>query len=390
MTIDLNQPENGNGKTAAAGFVRLIEDCIRQEASDLHLSAETPPYFRVHGRLQAAAEPLSAENVQQMALSLMQPRQREVFAEQQTLDLAYASPGGIRFRINVFRERGRVALSIRRLDDRFRTLAELHLPGEIGRLADLRDGLVLVTGPTGSGKTTTLATLLHEINRSRACHIITIEDPVEYVHHNEQSLVRQRELHSDVPSFAQAVRAALREDPDVILVGEMRDTETMRAAITAAETGHLVYSTLHTGDAVGAIDRMIGVFPAEEQQSVRQQLSMVLRAVVAQRLLPRFDGEGRVPAVELLKITNAVAHLIRSGKPQQIYSSIETGTAEGMQTLEHSLADLITRGLVDETAARRMARDGRILDARLRQANSNSSSNPTLGRSHGGFSRRTS
>lgn len=354
-------------------FRRLIERCVEVGASDLHLSADAPPHVRVHGRLQTIdMSPLSAELVDQMALAIMHPRQRDVYTQQQTLDLAYTPGSGARFRINVFRERGHTALAIRRLDDSFRTLQQLHLPPQIGELADLRDGLVLVTGPTGSGKTTTLATLIHQINLSRPCHIITIEDPVEYVHGNEQSLIRQRELYSDVPTFADAVRAALREDPDVILVGEMRDAETIRAAITAAETGHLVFSTLHTGDSVGAIDRMIGVFPAEEQTSLRHQLSMVLRAVIAQRLLPHRNGSGRVPAVEILKITTGVAHLIRTGKPQQIYSAIETGTADGMQTLEHALADLVLGGLVTEGDARQLARDGKLLDKRMQFAHERS------------------
>lgn len=347
-------------------FDKLIERCVQLGASDLHLSSGAPAYLRVHGRLEPLNDQvLAPELVDRMASELMHPRQRDVFEERQTLDLAYAIASGERFRINVFRQRGQVSLAIRRLDDTFRTLGELGLPIQIGELANLRDGLVLVTGPTGSGKTTTLATLINLINLSRACHIITVEDPLEYMHRNQKSLVQQRELYTDVPSFAEAVRAALREDPNVILVGEMRDTETMRAAITAAETGHLVFSTLHTGDAVGAIDRMIGVFPAEEQESVRQQLSMVLRAVVAQRLLPRTDGKGRVPAIELLKVTVAVAHLIRTGKPQQIYSAIETGGSYGMSTLEHSLAQLIQRGVVRKEDALRIARDERILEARI-------------------------
>ncbi|GIW79815.1 MAG: twitching motility protein PilT [Gemmatales bacterium] len=344
-----------------------LQLCVDQEASDLHLSGGAVPYLRLHGRLQPLDEPaLPAEEVHRLAVSLMQPKQRELFEKEQTLDLAYTLDENNRFRINVFRERGRTALAIRRLEQKFRTLEEWNLPPQLAELAELRDGLVLVTGPTGSGKTTTLATLLHQINLTRACHIITVEDPVEYIHRNERSLVQQRELYTDVPSFADAVRAAMREDPNVILVGEMRDVETMRAAITAAETGHLVYSTLHTGDAVGAIDRMLGVFPAEEQDSVRNQLSMVLRAVLAQRLLPNTDGDGRVPVVEILRVTTAVAHLIRTGKPQQIYSAIEVGTNLGMQTLEQALADLVRRRLVHLEDARRLARDPRLFEERLR------------------------
>jgi twitching motility protein PilT len=345
----------------------LLELCIKHEASDLHISSGDVPYFRVHGRLEPfEGKPLTALEVDELAHSLMNPQQAEVFKQELTLDLAHAQSEMQRFRINVYRERGRVAMAIRRLENRFRSIEEWGLPPVLGTFAELRDGLVLVTGPTGSGKTTTLATLIHQINLDRACHIITIEDPVEYIHHNVRSMVHQRELYSDVPTFAQAVRASLREDPDVILVGEMRDVETMRAAITAAETGHLVFSTLHTGDTVGAVDRMIGMFSGTEQESIRQQLSMVLKAVVAQRLLPTVDGEGRVPAVEILRITTAVAHLVRTGKPQQIYSSIEAGSELGMQTFEQALADLVTRGIVDISDASLLSRDGKLFAERLR------------------------
>lgn len=360
-------------------FQELLQRCIELQASDLHLSVRGLPMVRIHGRLQqldSAANKI--DGVEQMARAIMHPQQTTVFDRDQTLDLAMSLPSGERFRINVFRERGQMAVAVRRLDDRFRSLEELRLPSQLGRLAQLRDGLVLVTGPAGSGKTTTLATLIHQINTQRTCHILTVEDPIEYLHRNEQSLIHQRELYTDVPSFAQAVRASLREDPDVLLVGEMRDVDTMRAAITAAETGHLVFSTLHTGDAVGALERMVGVFPGEEQESVRQQLSMVLRAVVAQRLLPCADAQGRVPAVEILIVTPAVANLIRTGKPQQIYSTIESGSAEGMQTIEHALAQLVAGRTVGVDDARRLARDRQIFEKRLALLQSQSS---TTGRS---------
>ena len=225
---------------------------------------------------------------------------------------------------------------------------------------------MIVTGPTGSGKTTTLATLLDAIHSRRPCHILTIEDPVEYVHRSSVGLVRQREVNTDVPSFAAGLRAALREDPDVILIGEMRDVETIRAAVMAAETGHLVYSTLHSGDTVGAIERLIGALPSEEQNTVRHQLSMVLRAVVAQRLLKRADGKGRVPAVEILLATTAVQNLIRTGRSQAIYSAIEAGVAHGMQTFERSLADLVARGKAHAAEARSLTRDEKAFEERLR------------------------
>jgi len=347
-------------------FTSWLSHCARRGASDLHLSAEQPPYLRVQGQLERMdAEPISGEGLNDLVMDLLSPQQRQVFQTRQTLDFSYALDDQTRFRINVFRERGRTAVAVRRLEQTFHCLQEWGLPPQLEELAELRDGLVIVTGPTGSGKTTTLSTLIHQINLSRETHIITIEDPVEYIHANHRSLIRQRELYTDVPDFAQAVRAALREDPDVILVGEMRDAETIRAAITAAETGHLVFTTLHTGDAVGAIDRMTGVFSGDEQQALRHQLSMVLRAVVAQRLMPTADG-GRAAAVELLRVTAAIGNLIRTDKPQQIYSLMETGTGQGMQTLEQSLAELVVTGRVDEDAARTMARDIASFNDRLR------------------------
>lgn len=345
----------------------LLRQCIEMEASDLHLTAEGIPTLRIHGRLSAIeGSALSADVLEAMARAIMNSKQLMVFEKEQSLDMACSLNKGERFRINVFRERGKVAMSIRRMEDTLHTIEDLNLPLQLEELAELKDGLVLVTGATGSGKTTTLAALIHRINLTRACHILAIEDPVEYIHTNCKSLIHQRELYSDVPSFAQAIRAALREDPDVILVGEMRDLETMRAAVTAAETGHLVFSTLHTGDAVGALNRIVGAFPSDEQEMMRQQLSMVLRAVAAQKLLPGRRGAERVPAVEILRVTQAVAHLIRTGKAQQLYTLMETGQAHGMQTLEQSLGRLVMDGLVSLEEARRAARDVNALNTWIR------------------------
>ena len=321
---------------------KLLEACVTKSASDLHLSVNAPPYFRIHGRLRAEAQvaPLNRETLETMVGSLMNSAQRDHFQKFNALDLAYALPSGRRFRINLFQERHGVAVAARLLDEKIRTFTELELPRQLEKFSDLIDGLVLFTGPTGSGKSTSLAAILDRINRTQERHILTIEDPIEYLHTNQLSLVRQRELHNDVDTFANAVRSALREDPDVVLVGEMRDIETMRTAITLAETGHLVFSTLHTGSAVGALDRLVGAFPANERDGLCQQLSMTLRAVVAQRLLPRQDTPGRVPAAEILMVTSAVANLIRNYKPQQIYSAMESGTAHGMQTMEHCLANM--------------------------------------------------
>ena len=348
-------------------FEKLLRHCIEIGASDLHLSARTCPMVRIHGLLKALTAAGISPDLDQTVEAIMNPRQRKVFEQEQTLDLAYALPSGERFRVHIYRERGEAAVAVRKLESRFRTFEELSLPPQLKELSDLRDGLVLITGPTGSGKTTTLAAQINRINMTRSCHIVTVEDPVEYLHQNIKSLIRQRELYTDVPSFAQAVRASLREDPDVILIGEMRDLETTRAAITAAETGHLVFSTLHTGDTVGALDRMIGLFPGWEQESARHQISMVLRAVAAQRLLPGRNGNGLLPAVEILRVTPAVANLIRTGRPQQIYSTIETGVSQGMQTLEQSLAGLIRKGLISPEDARSIARDWRTVEAHLRR-----------------------
>lgn len=352
-------------------FDTLLTRCVAEGASDLHLSAGVPPYLRLRGELRATGEEaLSAERLTAMTQAVLSAEHWQRLQAERGLDVAYtlsagASPTGERFRMNVYFERGHVALAVRRLNATIRSAQELHLPASLHTLAEFRDGLVLVTGPTGSGKSTTLATLIEEINRQRACHILTIEDPVEYVFQNCRALVHQRELGVDVRSFADAVRAALREDPDVILVGEMRDLETMRAAVTAAETGHLVFSTLHTGDAVGTLDRIAGAFPAGEQNYVRQQLSLTLRAVVTQHLLPAKGGRGRVPVLEILIVTPAVASLIRQNKPRQILSMMETGTGLGMQTLEQGLAQHVADGLIEMETARLLAREPEQLDRLL-------------------------
>lgn len=326
-------------------------------ASDLHISSDHPPAYRVNGRLLPSDRPpYSREEVLGMALAMMNPGQRQAFEHGYAADLGYSS-GGERYRVNVYRERGKVALAIRHLAGVLPTLAELGLPAPIQQLAGLKTGLVLVCGATGSGKSTTLAAVLNSINEQREAHIITVEDPVEFVYENKRSLVHQREVHTDVDDFAGAIRSALRQDPDVMLIGEMRDLETMRAAITAAETGHLVFSSLHSGDAVGVIERLVGAFPADEQEVVRQRVALTLRAVVAQHLLPTIDGTGRAPAVEILMVNTAVSNLIGSGRSKQIYSVIESGRAEGMQTLDQALAGLVADGRVDAELARSRSRD---------------------------------
>lgn len=344
----------------------VVAECIRRNASDIHISAGSRIYLRENGELVGFSdEILPAKIANEMIESLVNDQQREVLTREKCLDLAFFAPSGERFRGHVFHEKNGLSIAARKLESGFRPLAALRLPAVLAEFAQLKDGLVLFTGPTGSGKSTSLATLIHLINTTRSCHILTIEDPVEYVHENIRSLVRQRELYRDVRSFPEAVRASLREDPDVVLVGEMRDLDTMRAAITVAETGHLVFSTLHCGNAVGALDRLIGAFPSEEQDSLCQQLSMTLRAVVAQRLLPRKGGTGRVPAVEVLKVNKAVSNLIRNHKTEQLYTSMENGASDGMRTLEQSLVELCGENAVDEAVARRAAENGRVFERRM-------------------------
>lgn len=349
-------------------FRDLLNLSVELQASDIHLTSGCLPYMRLRNEVKSVAdEPFSPFAIEQIAMSMMTDSQRQVFDQNHTIDFAFFSDSGSRFRVNVYRQRGTVALCLRRLDEEFKSFDELTLPPQMSKLADYTHGLVLVTGPTGSGKSTTLATIINRINETRAHHIITIEDPIEYIHANKKSLVHQRELHCDVPTFADAVRAALREDPDVILVGEMRDRETTRAAIIAAETGHLVLSTLHTGDVVGSISRMISVFSAEEQDAVRNQLSRVLRAVVAQRLVHRVNGVGRAPAVEIMFVTSAIQNLIRTGDLTQIYSMMQTGNADGMLLLEQSLASLFAFGLIGHEEATQLVRDKNIFETRLRR-----------------------
>jgi twitching motility protein PilT len=339
-------------------FHSLLDSLPTNGASDLHLGAGRVAHARVHGELQACDErPWSAADLEDLAQALLDPPRQGALRQSGSADLGYGTASGYRYRINFFRSLGALALVARHLPERFASLAELMLPPGLKELAYLPSGLVLVTGVTGSGKSTTLATLIHEINAHMARHILTIEDPVEFVHKPVKSLISHRELGTDTPDFALAVRAAMREDPDVILVGELRDTETMRAALTAAETGHLVFSTLHTADAVGATERFIGAFPGEEQDLARHRLSLVMKAVVAQQLLPRADRKGRVPAVEILRGTTAVINLIASGRTSQLYSAMESGMELGMQTYDQSLTQLARDKLVAVELARPLARN---------------------------------
>jgi twitching motility protein PilT len=363
--------------------------CIADDASDLHLSAGLPPYLRIHGQL----DPVEGENVyapalvERLAAELARRAGREPLGPSGALDGAMTSAEGTRFRFNVYRRQGQLAIALRRLEERFRTLTELGLPDDLYSLCGMPDGLVVVAGQTGAGKSTTLAAMLDRINQTRRCHMITIEDPIEYLHTSSMSLVNQRQVGADTDSFYEALVASLRQDPDVILVGEIRDLNTIRTAITAAETGHLVFTTVHAGDCVGTIERLVSVFPADEQFGIRRQLSLVLRAVIAQHLLVS-DGttalrvgdsaaastnghdeptrrRGRVVASEILLVNSAVANLIATGKSAQIYSAMETSGHSGMRTLDEDLARLWSNGRISEPSATAMARNPQVLRDRF-------------------------
>lgn len=349
-------------------FQHLLDSLVEAKASDLHLAEGRSPCWRLHGDLAIMEDRVwSQAMLDELLEVLLSAKQKNDLVEKGTVDLGFSSKTGERFRINVFRSMNRPALVARHLPSKFLSFNELRLPESVRQLASLPDGLVLVTGITGSGKSTTLATIVNEINCSLPVHILTIEDPVEFMHTPNQAIVSHRELYTDVPDFASAVKASLREDPDVVLVGELRDTETMRAALTAAETGHLVFSTLHTADTSGAIERFIGGFPGDEQSVVRHRLALVLKAVVAQQLLPLNGRPGRVAAVEVLQVTPAVANLIASGRTAQIYSAIESGREAGMQTFDQALAGLARDNLIAIDEGRRLARDPSGFERLIRQ-----------------------
>jgi twitching motility protein PilT len=323
------------------------------DASDLHMTAGAPPAVRVRGEIHLVEDldPLTSEDTQQLLYRILSTEQQKRLEIDRNIDVSYEIPGLARFRVNVFFQKESIGAAFRLIPQTIRTLEELGIPDHLHELSQRPRGLVLVTGPTGSGKSTTLASMIDEVNRTRQAHILTVEDPIEFLHTHRQSIVNQREIGTDSPGFAEALRAGLRQDPDVILLGEMRDLETIATALTAAETGHLVFGTLHTRGAAGTIDRIIDVFPAEQQSQVRAQIAGALEAVVTQSLLPTADGQGRVAAVEILLPDDAVRNLIRQGKVEQIYSVMQTSTSRGMQTMEQSLCDLVLRGTVEKDVA---------------------------------------
>ena len=326
---------------------KLLEQAVQRGASDLHITVGVAPILRINGNLQRMEHPpLNVHDTENLFLSITKAEQQVYFKEHGEIDFSFAIFGLSRFRVNAFRQRGSIAIVIRVVNESIPTLEELGHPEILKTLASQARGLVLVTGPTGSGKSTTLAAMINLINHERSCHILTLEDPIEYLHKHNQSIVNQREMHSDTQSFTIALRAALREDPDVILVGEMRDPETIATAITAAETGHLVFATLHTGSAAQTIDRIIDAFPAHQQQQIRIQLSVTLQGIVAQQLLPRLNGKGRIAALEVLVATPAVRNIIREGKTHQLTSVIQTGVKFGMQPMDIALRDLYRKGII--------------------------------------------
>jgi twitching motility protein PilT len=336
-----------------ATLPELLKTLVDNSGSDLHLTTQTPPQIRVHGKLQVLdLPPLGPADTKTLAYSVLTDAQKKRFEETLELDFSFGIRGVARFRCNVFNQRGAVAAVYRVIPEKIKTFNELGLPSVIATLSERPRGLVLVTGPTGSGKSTTLAAMIDKINTERREHIITIEDPIEYIHAHKGCLVNQREVHADTLGFSAALRAALREDPDIVLIGEMRDLETIESALRIAETGHLTFATLHTNSAAQTINRIIDVFPAHQQGQIRTQLSLVLEGIVCQTLLPRADGQGRVVSLEIMIPTPAIRNLIRDDKVHQIYSSMQAGQEKvGMQTMNQNLVTLYQKRLITlETA----------------------------------------
>lgn len=323
---------------------KIVSYAYENDCSDIHLTWELPPVFRQSGHLVKGPFPPAGEYLIQIIEEITTPKQRQRFEELEELDFSYVFEGDQRCRVNVYRQNGHPAIAMRVLRGSIPSMDELGLPLAVQRLANEPRGLILVTGPTGSGKSTTLASMIDFINTNKKQHIITLEDPVEYIHHHKSSIIHQRELGRDVRSFSDGLRSALREDPDVILVGEMRDLETISAAVTAAETGHLVLSTLHTMGASATVDRIIDVFPPHSQGQIRTQLAMVLKGIVSQQLIPHSSGQGRRGAFEILLSTDAAMHMIRDNKAHQLRSVMQTGAKDGMCTLDASLARLVRAG----------------------------------------------
>jgi twitching motility protein PilT len=345
----------------------LLEEVVKRKASDLHLQVGLPPMIRVDGTLIgiAGADILSDEAVETLIFAILDEDQKQILLKDKEFDFSFAFGELGRFRVNAFHERGNLAAALRLIPNEILTIEQLGLPPIVNKFAEYPRGLVLVTGPTGSGKSTTLAAMIHKINMERSEHIITIEDPIEYTHRSKKSVIVQREVHYDTYSFSAALRSALREDPDVVLIGEMRDLETIASAITIAETGHLVFATLHTNSAAQSIDRMIDVFPPHQQAQIRSQLSNILMAIASQRLIPQIGG-GRIAAAEILIATPAVRNIIREGKTHQLEAVIQTGAEFGMQSMDKTLVNMVHNGTISYDDARSVAVDIEELDRLMR------------------------
>jgi twitching motility protein PilT len=345
----------------------LLEEVIKKKASDLHLQVSLPPMLRVDGALMPVngTEPLTEESIETLIFAILDEDQKQILLKDKEFDFSFAFGDLGRFRVNAFHERGNLAAALRLIPNEILSIEQLGLPPVVNKFADYPRGLVLVTGPTGSGKSTSLAAMVNKINHERATHIITIEDPIEFTHKSIKSVIVQREVHYDTYSFSAALRSALREDPDVVLIGEMRDLETISSAITIAETGHLVFATLHTNSAAQSIDRMIDVFPPHQQPQIRSQLANILMAICSQRLIPAIGG-GRVAAAEILVATPAVRNIIREGKSHQLEAVIQTGGEFGMQSMDKTLVSLIHNGTITYDEARNYAVDLDELDRLMR------------------------
>ena len=334
------------------GIQEILEDALKRGASDIHLMVGVYPTLRIDGKLvplTGAGNP-TPENIERLVLSLCSPEQKELLMTNKEIDFSFALGQVARFRVNAFYQKGYLSAALRLIPSRIPTLDELHLPKVLSNFSKLRQGLILLTGPTGHGKSTSIASILNEINETRSVHVVTVEDPIEYVYPSKKALIAQREMHLDTHSWEIALRSVLREDPDIVLVGEMRDYETIEAALTIAETGHLVFATLHTNSAAQTVDRIVGVFPDNQQEQIRLQLSNVIEAVISMRLVPATRG-GRYPAVEILLSTSAVRNVVREGKTHLIDNIIQTSSQIGMITLENSLASLVKGGKISlETA----------------------------------------
>ena len=345
----------------------LLEEVIKKKASDLHLQVDLPPMLRIDGALTPVqgSKVLDEEDVESLIFAILDEDQKQILLKDKEFDFSFAFGDLGRFRVNAFHERGNLAAALRLIPNEILNIEQLGLPPVLNSFADYPRGLVLVTGPTGSGKSTTLAALVDKINQERAAHIITIEDPIEFTHKSKKAVVVQREVHYDTYSFSAALRSSLRQDPDVVLIGEMRDLETISAAITIAETGHLVFATLHTNSASQSVDRMIDVFPPHQQPQIRAQLANILMAICSQRLIPAIGG-GRVPAAEILVATPAVRNIIREGKTHQLEAVIQTGAEHGMQSMDKTLVKLIHNGTITYDEARNFAVDVEELDRMMR------------------------